>query len=262
MSSPVTTMVASTHAAALRPQAPVRIAPWAAATTAAAVLCLLDRPAWGAGVFGGLLLVALHGKAAEGPRVRLLRQGVAVVALTGLVTVSLPLFLAAGGDALLVLILASAPLLALVLESPAVRRMLALRRPRPADALLFEVGAFTALLVATAVALTGSWSGVVLDPGVAVVLAVLVPMFDEALFRGLLLGVVGTGQGTVAWVALLQAGMVGAAYGFSALLVTAAMAFALGQVRRATGRWQASLATHLGFSIGLLLPYFLLLAAP
>ena len=72
-----------------------------------------------------------------------------------------------------------------------------------------------------------------------------------------LMSAIGTTTHTVVLVALVQAAVVGAGYGWLALVLTGAIAVAFGLVRQLTGSWQAALMTHVGLCLGLLVPYFL-----
>jgi hypothetical protein len=179
------------------------------------------------------------------------------VALSALLYLSVPQFLAPGGDGLLVLVLATAPLVWLRATSPEDSRTLRLAPPAFLEWQLLGGAALAGVVAGDMVALTGVWAGTRPNIVTAVLTALLLPLFDEAVYRGLLMSAIGTTTQTVVLVALVQAAVVGAGYGWLALVLTGAIAVVFGFVRKLTGSWQAALMTHLGLCLGLLVPYLL-----
>ena len=235
----------------------IRSQPWAAAMIVGGLLCLTGQRLAGFVLLGGVLAWALREGAAHDARRRARGRAVALVALAATISISLPEFLGPAGDGLLTICLVAAPVGWLWLRSPEVRRVLVLHRLSALERVLLAWSALAAVVIGLFVAPLGPWLGARSAVAVVGLSALLLPFFDEAVYRGLLMDAVGTTVPAVVLVAVVQGVVVGAGYGWLPMLLTVALALGLGHVRRVTGRWQAALMTHLGISLGLVIPYFL-----
>lgn len=79
-------------------------------------------------------------------------------------------------------------------------------------------------------------------------------MVNEAIYRGLLMGVTGDSTGAVLGVAFIQGLAVVPALGPAGLVAVTVLGAMLGLVRRTTGSWQTSLSAHWGIALGLAAP--------
>ena len=230
---------------------------WAIPLVVGGLLCLLDLPVVGFVMFAGVLAWGMVQGGAPDVRARARGRAVSLVALSALLYLSVPQFLAPGGDGLLVLLLATAPLVYLRAASPGDSRTLGLYPPTFFEWQLLGGAALAGVVGGDIVALTGQWAGTRPNIAAAVLTALLLPLFDESVYRGLLMSAIGTTTHSVVLVAVVQAAVVGAGYGWLALVLTGAIAVVFGFVRTLTGSWQAALMAHLGLCLGLLVPYLL-----
>lgn len=231
--------------------------PWVPALVGGGLLVLGGQRVLGILAFAAVLGWSLARVGATHQRESAEARAVALVALTGLVSVSTPRFLGAGADTVLVLGLAGAPLVWQWVVSPEVRRVLSLRRHARPDQRLLRRAAVVGAVAGAGVALAGG--GVAGEPSIAglFVVALLPAVFDEAVYRGVLMDAIGATKESVVLVALVQGAVAGAGYGWWVALAAVLLGLAMGTVRRVAGHWQASLVTHLGLSLGLLLALFL-----
>lgn len=218
-----------------------------------AVAALDDRPVLAVVGFGGLLLHGLEEVRSRSARRRLRGHATTLIGLGAVTAVAMPEFLSPPLDQVLVLSFVALPLFFVWLTTPTVRVALRLHRPTGLDVALLVGGFCVALVVASRLIgphrLTSR-----ADLVSMAVLVVAVPILDEALFRGLLMGAVGSSARAVLGVALVQGLVLAPAFGLRGLLVAFVLGTVLGFVRRSTGRWQSSLSAHWGFALGVAAP--------
>lgn len=224
-----------------------------AALATAAALALAGQPVLSLVPLGALLLWGLHEAGAAAGRRRLLGHASALIALGSVLQVSVPRFLSPASDYLVLVVLTAVPLLLVSVSAPSARRALALRRPRPTDFVWLALG----FLVARGVAL-GAVDGGKAAPTSELLgltaLVLLLPVVNEAIYRGLLMGVTGDSTGAVLGVAFIQGLAVVPALGPAGLVTVTVLGALLGFVRRTTGSWQTSLSAHWGIALGLAAP--------
>lgn len=221
----------------------------------AAAAAVLGQPVVAVIAQGGLLFWALGQAGSKDTAERSAAYAFTVISLGGLVGLCLPRFLPPFLDHLLVVSLVALPLLWLCLTTKTVRQALPLRRPVRAD-LMWLAGCFVGVSLLLPV-MTDDASAVRLPPAelaAVTVLVVLVPMVNEALFRGLLMHGTGDGLTGVLLVGLVQALAVAPVVGVTGMVVTGAVGVALGSLRARTGWWQTALAAHWGLSLALAAP--------
>ncbi len=203
--------------------------------------------------FGAVLLWGLNEVRSTSPRRRLRGHAATFVGLGAVMALSMPEFLSPPLDHLLVVAFSALPLLWVCLTAPTVRQALRLRRRTGLDVTLLVGGFLVGLPVATA--LVGNQRSAAPADLVAVVaLVVVVPVYDEAVYRGLMMAAVGDSTAAVLGVALVQGLAVAPAFGLRGLLVATALGIVLGFVRQVTGRWQSSLAMYWGLALGVAAP--------
>lgn len=204
-------------------------------------------------VFAAVLLWGLHEVRSTSARHRLRGHASTLVALAAVITMSMPELLSPPLDQLLVLSFSALPLLWVWLTAPTVRQVLRLRRPTGLDVTLLVVGFVGGLAVATQV-VGNQQAADPADLAAVAALVVAVPVFDEAVYRGLLMAAVGVSTPAVLGVALVQGLAVAPAFGLRGLLVATTLGIVLGFVRQGTGRWQSSLSAHWGLALGIAAP--------
>lgn len=224
-----------------------------ALTALGAAAALDGRPVAALSAFAALLLRGLHEARSTATRRRLRGHATTLVALSAVIALSLPEFLSPPVDHLLVLSFTAVPLAWLCLTAPTVRHVLRLRRPTGLDVALLVGGFCVTLIVASQLIVIPVPAGPV-DLAAMAVLVVVVPVLDEALYRGLLMAAVGDSTAAVLGVALVQGLAMAALFGLRGLLVVLALGTVLGFVRQATGRWQSSLSVYWGLALGLAAP--------
>jgi membrane protease YdiL (CAAX protease family) len=224
------------------------------ATASLGAAAALDgRPVLSLTAFGAVLLWGLHEVRSTSPRLRLRGHAATLVALGAVTAMSMPEFLSPPLDQLLVLSLSALPLLWLCLTAPTVRQVLRLRRRPGHDGLLLVGGFLVALTVASPL-VANQQSADPADLVAVAALVVAVPIYDEAVYRGLLMAAVGDSTPAVLGVALVQGLAIAPAFGLRGLLVATALGILLGFVRQVTGRWQSSLSVHWGIALGVAAP--------
>lgn len=224
-----------------------------AALVTAAVPAVLGQPALSLVPLGALLLWGLHEAGAPNHRRRLVGHASALIALGSVLQVCMPRFLAPAADYLLLVVLTAVPLVAVWAAAPAVSRTLALRRPRPGDfgwlALCFALSLGMVLG-----AVHGSPGTPTSELAALTALVVVLPILDEAVYRGILMAATGDSLRAVLGVAFIEGLAVVPALGLAGLLAVTVLGTVLGLVRRTTGSWQTSLAAHWGIALGLAAP--------
>jgi membrane protease YdiL (CAAX protease family) len=216
----------------------------------AAAAAFLGEPVVTVIAQGGLLFWALGQAGSEDPAERSAAYAFTLVSLAGLVGLCLPRFLPPSLDHLLVVSLVGLPLLWLCLTTRTVRQALPLRRPVRAD-LIWLVGCFVGASLLLPLVTDGASAGRLSQAELAAVtvLVVIVPMVNEALFRGLLMRGTGDGIAGVLLVATVQALAVAPVVGVVGMVMTGVLGLALGSLRAYTGWWQTALAAHWGLSL-------------
>lgn len=224
-----------------------------AALVTAAVPALLGQPALSLVPLGALLLWGLHEAGAPTRQRRLVGHASALIALGTVLQIGLPRFLAPAADYLFLVALAAVPLVGVWSAAPAVSRTLRLRRPRPGDFGWLALG-FALSLGMVLGTVHGGPNTPTSELASLTALVVVLPIVDEAVYRGILMGATGDSFGAVLGVAFIEGLAVVPALGLAGLLVVTVLGAVLGLVRRTTGSWQTSLAAHWGIALGLAAP--------
>ncbi len=217
-------------------------------------LVLGGLPAWSILPYGALLLWGVREAAAPLSQRRVLGHAVALIALSCVLQVSLPRFLSPAMDYLLIVVLTGGPLLWAWIVAPGVRRALRLRRPRPSDFVWLGACFVLARGVGLGTVAHGASDAPTSELVALTVLVLLLPVVDEAIYRGLLMRASGDSPGAVLGVALVGGLAIVPAYGLLGLVAVTAIGTLLGFVRRTTGCWQTALSAHWGIALGLAAP--------
>jgi hypothetical protein len=223
------------------------------ALLAAAALSLLGHPALSLLPMGALLLWGVAEAGSPTRQRRLIGQASALIALGGVLQGSVPRFLSPASDYLLLVTLTAVPLLAVAAGAPTARRALSLRRPRPTDFLWLVLGFAVARGVVVGT-VHGGPNTATSELLALTVLVVLLPVVNEAIYRGLLMRATGDSTLAVVGVAVIQGLAVVPALGLAGLVGVTVLGMVLGFVRRTTGSWQTSLSAHWGIALGLAAP--------
>jgi membrane protease YdiL (CAAX protease family) len=229
---------------------------WAVPLLVASITCLVGLVVEGMLLFGAIAVVAQQQTFSPDLSRRNTGRATSLIALWAIVGLVTPGFLPTEWDVVALALCSTIPLTWLYLWSRETRQILRVRRLSRLDRLWLQLSITFAVVVGVVTVIADGWDSYRPQWVPLVLLSALLPFFDEAVYRGLLMQALGTRPASVLTVALVQAGVVGSVFGWVAALLTAPLAVAFGFIRRGTGSWQTAFVAHLGFTLGVLVPVF------